>query len=80
MKINKFEKLVCSLYYNGLDHGLILHKVHRFIEFNQEAWLKPYRDIYMEIRTKAKNDFEKFFFTDDEQFTFWNNCGEFKVA
>ena len=26
----------------ALDHGLILKKVHRVIEFNQEAWLKEY--------------------------------------
>ena len=25
-----------------LKHGLILKKVHIVIQFNQEAWLKPY--------------------------------------
>ena len=38
---------------------MILKKVHRIIQFNQEAWLKPYIDINTELRTKAKNDFEK---------------------
>ena len=33
-----------------LNHGLILKKVQRVIQFNQKAWLKPY--IYM--NTKAK--------------------------
>ena len=38
MKINKYSKLVCNLY----DVFLILKKVHRVIQFNQEAWLKEY--------------------------------------
>ena len=25
----------------ALNHGLKLKKIHRIIEFNQEAWLKP---------------------------------------
>ena len=52
MKINKCSKLVCNLYdknnhiihirslKQALNHGLILKKVHRVIQFNQEAWLK----------------------------------------
>ena len=40
----------------------ILKKVHRVIEFNQEAWLKKYIDINTELRKKASNDFEKDFF------------------
>ena len=43
----------------ALNHGLILKKVHRVIQFNQEAWLKPYIDINMELRKKAKNDFKE---------------------
>ena len=45
-----------------LNHGLILKKVHRVIQFFQEAWLKPYIDMNTELRKKAKNDFEKDFF------------------
>ena len=53
MEINKVEKLVPNVYDKknyvihiraldqGLKHGLILEKVHRVIEFNQSAWLKP---------------------------------------
>ena len=41
------------------NHGLKLKKVHRLIEFNQEAWLKPYIDMNTELRELAKNDFEK---------------------
>ena len=74
MKINKVEKLVPNLYDKkkyvihitaldqALKHGLILEKVHRVIEFNQSAWLKPYIDFNTELRKKAKNDFEKDFF------------------
>ena len=46
----------------ALNHGLILNKVHRVIQFNQEAWLKPYIDMNTELRKEAKNKFEKDFF------------------
>ena len=71
MKIGKCKKLVCNLsdkknyvvhirsLKQALNHGLILKKVHRVIQFNQEAWLKPYIDMNTEKRTEAKNDFEK---------------------
>ena len=74
MKIDKTQKLVCNLHdkkkyvvhisilKQPLDHGLKLKKVHRVIEFNQEAWLKKYIDMNAELRKKASNDFEKDFF------------------
>ena len=34
-------------------------KIHRIIELNKEAWLKPYIDINTELRKLAKNGFEK---------------------
>ena len=43
----------------ALNHGLKLKKVHRIIEFNQKAWLKPYIDMNTELRKLAKDDFEK---------------------
>ena len=46
----------------ALNHGLILRKVYRVIQFNQEAWLKEYIDMNTEVRKQAKNDFEKDFF------------------
>ena len=45
-----------------LDHGLILKKVHRVIQFNQKAWLKEYIDMNTKLRKPAKNDFKKDFF------------------
>ena len=74
MKIKKCNKLVRNLYdknnyvvhirslKQALDHGLILRKVHRVIQFNQEAWLKEYIDVNTELRKQAKNDFENDFF------------------
>ena len=40
----------------------MLKRVHRAIQFSQEAWLKPYIDMNTNLRKKAKNDFEKDFF------------------
>ena len=72
MKINKCSKLVCNLYdkknnvvhisalKQALLHGLKLKKVHKILQFNQKAWLKPYIEMNTELRKKVKNDFENF--------------------
>ena len=74
MEINKVEKLVPNLYNKknyvihvrvlnqALKHGLIFERVHRMIEFDQSAWLKPYIDFNTQLRTQTKNDFGKDFF------------------
>ena len=36
--------------------------IHRAIEFDQSAWMKTYIDFSTQLRTKAKNNFEKDFF------------------
>ena len=46
----------------ALDHGLVLERMHRAIEFKQSAWIKPYIDFNTQLRSKAANDFEKDFF------------------
>ena len=73
-KVSKVEQLFCSIEDKGkyvmhirvlkqaLNHGLVLRKVHRVIQFNQEDWLKPYIDMNTKLRKEAKNDFEKYFF------------------
>ena len=46
----------------ALNHGLKLKKNYRIIEFNQEAWLKPYIDMNTELRKVVSNDFKKDFY------------------
>ena len=71
MEANKCKKLICNLFNKkkyeahintlkqALNHGLKFKKIYRVVEFNQEAWLKPYTDMNTELRKEAKNDFEK---------------------
>ena len=74
MEINGAENLVPNLrdkksyvihiraLAQALKHGLILDRIHQVIKFDQSAWMKPYIDFSTQLRTKAKNDFEKDFF------------------
>ena len=73
-KVEKVEKIICSIedqekyvihikaLKQAFNHGLKLKEVHRVIQFNQKAWLKPYIDMNTKYRTKAENDFKKNFF------------------
>ena len=73
MKIGGVEKLVTDLYYKrkyvihikalqqALDHGLVLEKIHRMIEFRQSPWMHEYITFNTKLRTAAANDFEKEF-------------------
>ena len=74
MRIKKCNKLLYNLHdkkeyfvhiralKQALNHGLIFKKVQRVIQFDQEAWLKPYIKMNTTKITEAKNDFEKDFF------------------
>ena len=44
-----------------LNHGLVLKRVHRVIQFNRKAWLKPHIDMNIKLRTEVKNEFQKKF-------------------
>ena len=46
----------------AIDHGLVLEKIHKAIEFRQSAWMREYIDFNTRLRTEAKNDFEKDFY------------------
>ena len=71
MKINKCNKLICNVQdkenrvvhitalKQALNHGLILKKVHEVIQFNQEAWLKPYIDMNTKLIKEAKRILKK---------------------
>ena len=73
-KIGKVEKNNCCIedkekyivhiraLKQALNHGLKLKEVHRLIQFNQKAWLKPYIDKNTDLRKEEKNEFEKHFF------------------
>ena len=45
-----------------LQQGIILKKIHRGIKFTESEWLKSYIDKNTNLRTQAKNNFEKDFF------------------
>ena len=64
----------------ALNHGLVLRKVHRVIQFNQEDCLKPYIDINTKLRKEAKNDFEKDLFKVMNNYVFGKINGKSEKA
>ena len=73
-KINKSTKLICNVQdkknyvvhivalKQALNRRLKLAKIHKIIQFDQEAWLKSYIDLNTRLRKDAKNIFQNYFF------------------
>ena len=71
---NRVEKLIPNLrdktkyiiHYKNLIQclkaGMKLKKIHRGIKFIESEWMKPYIEMNTNLRTKAKNNFEKDFY------------------
>ena len=74
IEVNKVEKLIPNLWNKKkyvihnenlkqyLNLGLKLTNIHRGIKFKESQWLKKYIALNTDLRTKAKNEFEKDFF------------------
>ena len=74
LEINKVWKLIPNLnnkisyvlQYKNLklyeSLGMKVTKIHRGIKFEESPWLKSYTDMNTNLRTEAKNEFEKDFF------------------
>ena len=74
IKVNKVEKLTPNLWnkkkyvihYENLkqylNFGLKSTKIHKGIKFEESQWLKKYIALNTDLRTEAKNEFEKDFF------------------
>ena len=75
MKIEKVENLVANLHdktecviihirnlKQALNHWLVLKKVHKVINFNQNACLISYININTDLRKNEKHDIKKHFF------------------
>ena len=61
--VQKTEKYVVHIraLKQALNHGLIIKRVHRVIQFNQKAWLKPYIDMNAKLRKEAKINLKRIF-------------------
>ena len=74
IEVNKVKELIPNLsnekkyviHYENLkqylDLGLKLTRVHRGIKFEESRWLEKYISLNTDLRTTAKNEFEKGFF------------------
>ena len=63
---NLRDKIKYVIHYKNLIQclkaGMKLKKIHKGIKFIESEWLKPYIDKNTNLRTQAKNNFEKDFF------------------
>lgn len=60
-----------------LDHGLKWKKVHRILTSKESNWMEKYIMLNTNLRTKAKNDFEKDFFKLKNNSVFGKNNGKY---
>ena len=70
-KVNKVEKLICDIedkkkyvihiraLKQALNNGLRLKKVHKIIQFKQEAWLKVCIDMNTELKKMQRMNLRK---------------------
>ena len=84
MKIEKVKKLLANIddkteyviyirnLKQALNHGLVLKKLHRIIEFKEKAWLKSCIDMNTNLRKKGKMLLKKKL----SWWIFWKNYGE----
>ena len=61
----------------SINHGLLLQKLHKVINFNEKVRLKLYINRKTEVRKTAKNDLEKISLT-NEQCSFCKKHGKCK--
>ena len=55
------RKYICH-YHNlkfYLKHGMKLKKIHKILQFDQSAWLKPYIELNTQLRQAADNKFDE---------------------
>ena len=60
----------------GLNHGLVLKKVHEVIKFSWKAWLKS--SIDLNTNKKCKKWLQKRFFQCNEEYSFGKNYGKYE--
>ena len=59
------QKIICLSYESfktTIKSQISTKRVHRVIQFNRKAWLKPYIDMNTKLKTEVKNEFQKRFF------------------
>ena len=74
-----FEHKNYCIHYRALKYvvrelGAKITETHNVVEFKQAKWMEPYIEGNNQLRTKAKNDFEKDFFKLMNNAVFGKRC------